>query len=545
MTLTETETPPEEAETTPAPEAPGAPAGWLATADHKRLGLLFVAASLAFLVVGGVVGMLLRLELVGEGEQIVGDEYGRLFSMHATVAAVLFLGPAWLGLSTYVVPLQIGAARLAFPRLHAFTFWLYVSGGALLVTAYLVGPPQGLGITTSTPIPPRGGGGTVANSLWIVSLGLVAMAVVLASVTLVTTVLMLRTEGLTLRRVPMFAWATLVTGLATILATPVFLAGLVLLYLDQHFGGSFFRSSQAGGQTVWQHTVWLFGRPEVYLLMLPGLGAACDVVATQARRPQLSLDAARAAIVLFAVLSFGSWAAGTKVSDAMVLPTYSVLTSLVVVPVGLLVLVWLGTVAKGRVRLHPSVLFVAGAVALLGFGALHAVIAGVVGVDGEAWSTGPVHTVAFGAPTLLLFGAVYHWAPKALGRHGSPALGAAAFLGLFGGFFLLGLGSYLLGYDGAPFHLKDYPFTDNASTYSPLAAIGGGLVLLGTLAALADLARAARGGGSAAGDDPYEGSTLEWATSSPPPVHNFDTLPEVRSAHPLLDLRSSAEASNG
>lgn len=541
------------AETRPAPPAaPGEPVRearetWLTTADHKRLGLLFLGGSLLFLLVGGVLGQILRGELVEEGVQVVGGNYARLFSMHATVSSLLFLGPAWVGLATYVVPLQIGAGRLAFPRLHSFALWLFLLGGGLLVTAYLAGPPVGLGITTASPIPAPKGGSTTAMALGVVAMGVVALSSLLAAANLVVTVLKLRVPGLTLRRLPMFSWATLVTGLATLLATPVFLAGLTLLYLDQRFGGGFFDPSHIGGQAVWQHTVWLFGRPEVYLLLLPGLGAACDIVATHARRPLLNLDVARTHLALFAALSFGSWAAGTKVADALVLPTYSGLTSLVVVPLGLLVLMWLATLVKGSPRLHPSLLFVAGFVALTGFGALHAAIAAVVGVDGGAWASGHVHTVAFGAPTLLVFAAIYHWAPKMTGRALTPGLGGAAFLGLSGGFLLMGLGGYLLGYDGAPAHVRDFPFSQNTRTFSALAAVGGLLILLGVAAFLVDVLRAVAGRrGEAAGDDPYDGLTLEWATSSPPPAHGFDAVPEVRSAHPLLDLRSaSPEAARG
>lgn len=533
----------------PAPVVAAPPAGSeaiTATADHKRLGLLFLGGSLLFLLVGGAVGLVLRAELAAEGVDFVGGNYNRLFSLHATVSALLFLAPAWIGLATYVVPLQIGSGRLALPRLHAFAAWLYVLGGGLLVTAYLLGPPLGLGIADATPTPAPSGGADQANALAVVSMALVGVALVLASVDLAVTILKHRTPGLTLRRLPMFSWATLATSLVTLLSTPVFVGGLVLVYIDQRLGAGFFAEDHVAGQAIWQHTVWLFGRPEIYLLALPGLGAACDIVATHARRPLLSLNLARAAISLFAVLSLGAWAAGTEVADALVLPTYSPLTTLVAAPVGLLVLVWLGTVAKGRVRGHVSLLFVGGAVALAGVGALHAAVAAAAGVDGTAWTTGHLHTVAFGAPTLLLAGAVYHWAPKLFGRELSAGAGRLAFLSLFGGFFLLGLGSYLLGYDGAPAHVKDFEFSSSASTYALLAAVGGAGAALGALILAGEVLRGVAGrAGTTGPDDPYEGLTLEWATASPPPPAGFDAVPEVRSAHPLLDLRSSAAEVNG
>lgn len=546
MTITETR--PDDVAPPPPPTAPG-PAGseaLPATADHKRLGLVFLGGALLFLVVGGAVGMVLRGELADEGVQVVGGNYGRLFSLHATVSSMLFLGPAFVGLATYVVPLQIGAGRLVLPRLHAFSAWLFVFGGSLLVAAYLLGPPEGLGIADARPMAPPDGGATKANALAITSMALVSIAMVIASVSLVTTILKLRTPGLTLRRLPMFSWATLASGLATIVATPVFLGGLLLLFIDQRLGGDFFGPDNVAGQTVWQHTLWLFGRPEVYLLVVPGLGAACDIVATHARRPLLSLDAARAHIALFTILAFGSWAAGTDVADAIVLPTYTPLTALVAAPLAVLVLVWLGTVAKGRPRMHTSMQFVLGFVALSAVGALHALVAAAAEVDGSAWTTGHLHTVAFGAPTLLLAGAVYHWAPKLFGRELSAGLGRLAFLGLFGGFFLLGLGSYLAGYDGAPAHVRNFEFSSSSSTYGLLAAVGGVVTLLGALAFVLDVVRAMAGRRTARTDaDPYGGLTLEWATSSPPPPQGFDAVPEVRSAHPLLDLRSSPEVPGG
>ena len=525
-------------------EVVAAPHPWLGTADHKRLGLLFLLGSLVFLVLGGVAGAVLRAELLAEGRQL-DVPYGRVFSLHVTVSSLLFLPAAWLGLATWLVPLQIGSSRLAFPRLHAFALWVFLLGGSLLLAAYVIGTPL-VDLASSTPEPsPEGGAGT-ATSLAVVAMGLVAVSTVLASMDLAVTVLKLRARGLTLRRLPFFSWATLVTGLATLLATPVFFAGLILLYLDRHFGGQLFAADGVAGKSVWRHSLWLFGRPEAYLALLPGLGAACDVVGTHAGRPLRGSDAARGAMVALAALSFGAWAAGGEVADALVLPTYSPLSALVAVPAGVVALVLLRTALEGRPRLHPSLLFVGGALALAGFGALHVVVAAVVGVQGGAWTTGHLHTVTFGAPSLLLFAALYHWAPKMLGRHPSPRLAASCFLGLFGGFLLLGLGSYLLGYDGTPAHRADYPFGSGTSTFSGLAFVGAALLTAGVLAFLVDVLRTtAWHAGEEAGDDPYQGLTLEWAAPSPPPPHNFDSVPEVRSAQPLLDLREPAESSRG
>jgi heme/copper-type cytochrome/quinol oxidase subunit 1 len=513
----------------------------LATADHKRVGVLFLALSLGFLVVGGVLGLLVRAELLGEDLQLATLDYDRVLSMHATVSTYLFLVPAWLGLATFLVPLQIGSPRLAFPRLQAFSLWLFLFAGGLLVTAFIMGRPADLGLISRLPTEAPGSGADTDASLAIVSLGLAAVSFLLASMNLAVTVLKLRTEGLTLLRLPMFTWATLITSLASLLAIPVFLAGLSLLYIDQHFGGELFAAATVAGRSVWRHTVWLFGRPDIYLLALPGLGAACDIVATHAGRPLLRSDGARVQLAVFGILAFAAWTAGGEVTDALVLPTFSPVTALIAVPVGLLILLWLGTAVLSRPRLHPSLLFVGGFVGLVGFGLINVLVAAVVEVDGEAWTTGHLHTVAFGAPSLLLFAAIYHWAPKLLGRELSVRGGMLAFMGLFGGFLAMGLGSYLLGYDGAPAHLEDYPFTSSASTFSAAAGVGGVLASLGALVVIADLVRAASGRGEAAAGDPYGGLTLEWATASPPPPNNFDSIPEVRSAEPLLDLRRAAD----
>src|SRR5438105_15766291 len=279
---------------------------WLTTADHKRIGRMYIVAALGFLAIGGAVGAVAGFE-----SSLSHASYLRIFDLRSTATAVLVLGPLWVGLATYIVPLQIGAARLAFPRLQAFALWSYVLGGIAHLGSYLGAGPRITGIGFSR-LWLTGGGDKAHTDLWITTLIVVTAAAVLAAANLLATVLMSRTEDLTLARLPMFSWATLVSSTGTVLAAPVFMAGVLLLFLDHLFGGqSFFAPGTVGTQVIWQHMLWLSGRPDVYLLLVPGLGAASDMIATAAGRPLANTDAARAAIAGVGFLGFGAWAAGT------------------------------------------------------------------------------------------------------------------------------------------------------------------------------------------------------------------------------------------
>jgi cytochrome c oxidase subunit 1 len=524
--MTLTEAPPEQAG---APLDAVPPRGTLlTTSDHKRVGMLYVAASLLFLLIAGVVGMMLRAELAEPGVKIVGSEFARLFSLHATVAPLLFLGPFWTGVATAIVPLQIGAPGLAFPRLQAMSFWLYLAGGALVIGGYLADAPNGAGLTLSTPLT---GQGNAATDLWIMGLIMVALASTIAAGVLLSTIVKLRAPGMGLMRVPLFTWSVFATSAIVVLATPVFVGGLVVLYLDQHFGGTFFAARTPGAQAVWEHTLWLFGRPEVYLLALPGLGAACDIVTTAAGRPLPGKAAARAALAAVAVLALGAWATPVSATSAVVLPTSTFLTGAIALPVAVLALLWLG--AGRTFRFHLPLLHVAAALVLFAFAVLNVVVAAVKDVDGgTAWSTGHLHVATFGIPLVLALGAAHHWAPKLTGRRLSRGLGSLELLLVLLGLLVMGLGSYLLGYDGAPWHVADVVGKSSWTNLERLAATGGGLVTLGVVLFVADLLLGGRGDSPAG--DAIEGVTLEWATSSPPPPHNFDAVDVVRSEAPLF-----------
>jgi cytochrome c oxidase subunit 1 len=528
--MTLTEAPPDQAGAEP-PAPAAAPASTILTsADHKTVGRLYIAASLLFLLTAGVVGMVLRVELAEPGVKIVGSHFARLYSLHSTVGPVLFLAPFWTGLATVVVPLQIGAPSLAFPRLQAASLWLYVVGGALVLAGYSVAAPHGAGLALSAPI---SGKGNHATDLWVTGLMLVSIASVVAAGNLLTTIVQLRAPGMTLQRVPLFTWSVFATSAVVLLATPVFVAGLFLLYLDQHFGGVLFASATRGSAEVWQHTLWLYGRPEIFLLALPGLGAACDIVVTAARGPLPGRGAARNALVLFAFLSLGAWAADASARRAVVLPTTTWFTGLVIVPVAVLALLWLGA-GPGFKRFHFPLLHVAGALVLVAVAVLNVVVASIKDVDGgTAWATGHVHVALFGAPLVLAIGAAHHWAPKLVGRKLSQGIGAVELLLVLLGVLVMGMASYLLGYDGAPWHVADVVGKSSWTNLERLGAAGGGLVTLGVVLFVVNLLVGGRG--STAEDDPYGGVTLEWATSSPPPPHNFDTVPAVRSETPLAE----------
>ena len=528
---------------TPAPAERRGPAeSWFTTGDHKKLGLLYLYGAAVFLVAGGVLGVLLRAHLSAPSSDLLGDQYSRVFSAHAAIMTLLFLTPVWIGLGTYLLPLQIGSGRVAFPRLHAASLWLYLVGGGMLVASYIAGTPAGLGFTTPSA-PLVTGPASRATTLWIAAMMVLALSSLLAYTSLLATAIALRTDGMTFLRMPAFSWSIMLTGAVTLLATPVFIAGLALLYVDQRFGAGLYQAQ--GSQIVWQHTVWLFGRPEVYLLTLPGLGVACEIVAAHTRRVLERHEIALGALAVFAVLSFTAWMAGTDTDSAVVLPTYTIATTLVVLPIGVLVLVWLNTARLGKAPLHVSLLYVVGFVLLLVTGAANAVGAAAKGIDGpSAWTTGNLHVVVFGAPTLLAFGAIYHWAPKLWGRKLSQPLGALVFLLLFGGFFVSGMAGYILGYQGAPSHVS--AVAHKFQSMNRVAAAGGGLVILGVFVFLLDvLVHLIREAGEPAEDDPYQALTLEWATTSPPPLHDFDTVPEVRSAAPLADVRAAEAVTTG
>ena len=520
MTITETRpgaVEPAAAAATAPPES----GNWLTTGDHKRLGLLYLAGGLLAVVVGAVLGAA-YLVTFGDDVPALWSALGSRLSSGA-VAGIFVVGlpAAWLGLMTYVVPLQIGATRIGLPRLQSLSVWTFLAGGVVTALGYVI--ERGRDINLGAILPPPAVANQAANTsteLLLAGLMLVALATALGAVGLATTILNHRGEGVTLARMPAFAWSALATALVLTVSTPVFLAGLALLYADQHYGGAFFSPGAIAGLKTWQHHLWVFGRPEVFLVATPALGVFCDVVATAAGRPLLGFKAARGLAVFAVFWSLVAWATPFSGLTSPVTPTPNVGTALIVLPVAIVVLTWLGSFALGSPGITSGIFHAAGFVVVGAVATAMAVVAGVAGVEGElqsvAFANSQITLVAVGAGLLGVTGGIAHWAPKLSGRLVPAPAAALQTLLIVGGALLLAVPGWSTGL-GADTDL------------SVVGALGAGALALAGLLSVPALA-------PGAGTDPDpsgRGLTLEWVAASPPPPHNFDVLPAVASAHPL------------
>ena len=528
MTSTLTRPSPAVADDDVADGRPSRPAAgtWLTTGDHKRLGLLFFYGGLASVLATCVSAAIFFLQ--AESPNVWTATGSRLSAVHAVTAFVIGIPALWIGLATYVVPLQIGATRLALPRLHNLSLWTYAVGGALASVGLIVEPDNLNSLTSSTPAA-ADGVSSDGVQLVIVGLILVALATTLAAASLLVTVLNRRAEGLRLTFLPLFSWSTLATSTVLLLAAPVFLAGLVLLYFDHHYGSTLLSAGGAGSRRIWQHELWIPGQPFGLLFAAAGVGIFCDAVATHARRPLVALPVARVAAVAAPLLTLLLWTGNTSLLRSPFGPVASLGGVVVGVPLGLGLLTWLGTLKGSRPKMHASLLFTALFLATIGLAtalSIAAVVVGVEGADAEAFRNGQITLLTFGAPLLAIGAAAAHWSPKLWGRVNPAGPSSLQALLLFGGAVLFALPGYLVGL-GA----------DDAVV--PIGIAGAAVTALGVLVFALDIASR----GATSEPDPYGGHTLEWATASPPAAHNFDEIPDIRSAHPLADARTDAGAS--
>ncbi|MEO3870026.1 cytochrome c oxidase subunit I [Nonomuraea sp. B12E4] len=538
-----------EPEPEPVISEPGARPGagrlivsWLSTTDHKVIGNLYLATSFCFFLLAGLMAMLIRAELVAPGLQFVSsDRYNELFTIHGTVMLLLFATPLFGGFANAIMPLQIGAPDVAFPRLNMVGYWLFLFGGLMVVSGFLA--PNGaapFGWFAYTPLSTAQYNPDIGGDVWVMGLALSGLGTILTSVNFITTIICMRAPGMTMFRLPIFTWNTLLTSMMVLLAFPVLAAALLVLAIDRKFGTQVFEATN-GGSMLWQHLFWFFGHPEVYIIALPFFGIITEVIPVFSRKPLFGYIGMVGATIAIAGLSMTVWAHHMFPTGQVLLPFFSFTTFLIAVPTGVKFFNWTGTMWRGHLSFETPMLFSVGFLVTFLLGGLTGVILASPPLDFHISDTYFVvahfHYVVFGTVVFAMFSGFYFWWPKLTGRMLNDTLGKIHFWPLFIGFHTTFLVQHWLGMLGFPRRYADYSAADGFTTLNMISSVGAFLLGLSTLVFLYNIYWTARHSPKVSVDDPWGFSnSLEWATSCPPPRHNFTSLPRIRSERPAFDL---------
>jgi cytochrome c oxidase subunit 1 len=538
-------------ESPPAPSVPtwqrGTVASWLTTVDHKRIGILYIATAAFFFLAGGVMALLIRSQLAQPDLHVVTrDAYNQLVTIHGTTMIFLFVVPILTGLANFLVPLMIGAPDMAFPRLNAFSYWLYALAGIVLMLSFFAKDGAArAGWTSYPPLSIQSAGH--GQDLWILSLHVLTLSSLVGAINLVVTIHNMRAPGMTWTRIPLFVWSIEVFAWLLLLVLPTLSAGLTMLLLDRQAGTHFFSPSH-GGPILYQHAFWFFGHPEVYIMILPAMGIISEILPVFARKPIFGYKAVAYSTVAIGFLSMLVWA---HHMFTVGLPTYLnsffMLSSMVIaVPTGVKIFNWLATLWRGNLSLDTAMLYAIGFLSIFTIGGLSGIYLAAFPVDTQVHDSYFVvahfHYVLFGGSVFAILGGLYYWWPKMFGRMLDEHLGKMSFWLLFVGFNVTFFPMHLLGNLGMVRRIYTYQEHGLWADYNLVSTIGSGVMTLGVLVYLLAVVKSRNG--RRAGNDPWLGNTLEWYTTSPPPPHNFDSVPYVTSARPLYDLRQSLKERN-
>jgi cytochrome c oxidase subunit 1 len=514
----------------------------LSTTDHKQLGIMYIITAFIFFGIGGLMALLIRVELFHPGLQFLSNEqFNQLFTMHGTIMLLLFGTPIVWGFANYIMPLQIGAPDVAFPRLNAFGFWLTTWGGIIMLTGFLTpGGAADFGWTMYMPLADAIHSPGVGSHLWIIGVGVGGVGSIAAAVNMLTTILCLRAPGMTMFRMPIFTWNILVTSLLALLIFPLLTAAALGVLYDRLLGGHIYDPAN-GGAILWQHLFWFFGHPEVYVLALPFFGIVSEIFPVFSRKPMFGYVGLVFATLSIAALSLAVWAHHMFVTGAVLLPFFSFMTFLIAVPTGMKFFNWLGTMWKGRITFETPMVFAVGFFATFLFGGLTGVMLASPALDFHLSDTYFVvahfHYVLYGTVAFGSFAGVYFWFPKITGRMLDEKLGKIHFWLTFVGFHTTFLVQHWLGNMGMPRRYADYLDQDNFTVLNQVSTIGALILGVSVLPFVWNVFKSWRYGEVVTVDDPWGyGNSLEWATSCPPPRHNFTSMPKIRSERPAFEL---------
>ncbi|CAI36638.1 cytochrome c oxidase subunit I [Corynebacterium jeikeium K411] len=530
----------------PAPfgEAPRGSLAWkmLTTTDHKLLGIMYLIMSFTFFMVGGLMALLIRLELFAPGQQFLSNEqFNQLFTMHGTIMLLLYGSLMVFGFANYILPLQIGAPDVAFPRLNAFGFWMTTAGGVVMLLGFLTpGGAADFGWTMYMPLADATHSPGVGSELWILGVGVGGIGTIASAVNMITTILCLRAPGMTMFRMPIFTWNILVTSLLVLLIFPLLTAAALGVFYDRKLGGHIYDAGN-GGAILWQHLFWFFGHPEVYVLALPFFGIVSEVFPVFSRKPMFGYVGLVFATLSIAALSMAVWAHHMFVTGAVLLPFFSFMTFLIAVPTGMKFFNWLGTMWKGRLTFETPMTFAIGFYATFLFGGLTGVMLASPALDFQVsdsyFVVAHFHYTLFGTVTYASFAGIYFWFPKMTGRMLDEKLGKIHFWLVTIGFHTTFLVQHWLGNMGMPRRYADYLPTDGFTTLNQVSTIGACILAISMIPFLWNVFKSYRYGEVVTVDDPWGyGNSLEWATSCPPPRHNFNSMPRIRSERPAFEL---------
>jgi cytochrome c oxidase subunit I len=513
----------------------------MTTTDHKVIGKLYLTTSFIWFILAGIMALLIRSELAFPGQQIVNDEtYNQLFTMHGTIMLLLFATPLFFGFANVIMPIQIGSPDVAFPRLNMFSYWLFLFGGLIAASGFLT--PEGaadFGWFAYTPLSNEVRSPGVGGDLWIMGLYIAGLGTILGAVNFITTIICMRAPGMTMFRMPIFVWNTLVTSLLVLIAFPILGGALLSLEADRQLGAHIFDAAN-GGPILWQHLFWFFGHPEVYIIALPFFGIVTEILPVFSRKPIFGYVGLVAATISIAVLSVAVWAHHMFVTGAVDLPFFSGMTFLIAVPTGVKFFNWIGTMWGGSLSFDTPMLWSIGFLVTFLFGGLTGVILASPPLDFHVsdsyFVVAHFHYVVFGTVVFAMFAGFYFWWPKFTGKMLDERLGKVHFWLLFVGFHTTFLIQHWLGVEGMPRRYADYLPSDGFTTLNQVSTVGAFLLGFSTLPFLYNVYKSSRSP-MIAMDDPWGwGRSLEWATSSPPPRHNFVSLPRIRSESPAFDL---------